>query len=250
MKFFLFFLFFFGGLFAQEKPTTTVVLHPYRKATLSFKVKGFLQEYKGKEGASFEKGSLLAVLEDAPYREVVEKYKTMVTEAKNRVVFTQKNREHGEKLFQSSNLGALELDQRIYENLQAKAAYQKALYDCNLAQMDWQGCKLFAPFAGRIVKKIAQEHEWIDVGQELMTILDDTSLLAVMYLPSSQLARFPLGKILKITLTETGLTYEAVVEEISAEIDPRSHTFELKAKIPNPEKKIRTGMTGTLVHEE
>ena len=50
----------------------------------------------------------------------------------------------------------------------------------------------------------------------------------------------------KIEIVENHSVVHAVIVEISPNIDPGSHTFEVKAEIDNSEYKLRAGMMGKI----
>ena len=118
-----------------------------------------------------------------------------------------------------------------------------------MAEIDLKACRLVAPFPGRLIKKLVQEHEFVRASQQVINIIDDYQLLAVMHLPSSEINKVAIGKRMRVWIDETRTEHEGTVNVISGEIDPGSRTFEIKVLIDNRDRKLAAGMSGKLMKQ-
>ena len=112
-----------------------------------------------------------------------------------------------------------------------------------------KACRLVAPFAGRLIKKLVQEHEFVRASQQVINIIDDYQLLAVMHLPSSEINKVAIGKRMRVWIDETRTEHEGTINVISGEIDPGSRTFEIKVLLDNRDRKLAAGMSGKLMKQ-
>jgi RND family efflux transporter MFP subunit len=128
----------------------------------------------------------------------------------------------------------------------AIAKQKAALTNMNMAKLNLDSCKIIAPFKGRLISRIAQEHEYLKAGQPVLSVIDDTKLLAVVHLPSGLKNSLKIGQEFEIKVDETGQTYKGKVHEISGEVDPGSKTFSIKLLVDNPQGVLSPGMSGSL----
>jgi multidrug efflux pump subunit AcrA (membrane-fusion protein) len=107
------------------------------------------------------------------------------------------------------------------------------------------GCTVRAPFPGRVVKMIVNEHENVFPNDQLISLLDDSLLEIELILPSKSLAWLKVGTTFEYTVDETGLRYPATVQDIGANVDPASQTVKVKGLFRTQPDNVLAGMSGT-----
>ncbi len=225
------------------------VLFPIRQTVISAEVDSQVTSYKFKEGATFEKGELLVTLNDSSYVQRLEKAKAAVIEAKAGLEYAKKTLERNQELYGKELTGLQELEKSELEvavNL-SKVSFNEA--NLKMAELDLAACKVTAPFSGRIVRKFVQEFEFVRYGIQLVSIIDDSRILAVMHLPSVDKQNLKIDQEMKIKIDETGSIHIGKVYEISAEADPASRTFEVKVVLDNAGRQLSSGWSGQLIKE-
>lgn len=215
-----------------ELSPVKIVLFPFKRAVISTIINSSVKEYMFKEGESFSEGDIIVKLDDAIYNQRFIKTKTYST-------FATRAYQNNLKLAEKGGIGQYELEKSKFEN-EAAAAEMK------IAQIDLDACIIKAPFSGRLVKKIVKEYEFVRIGQPVLEIINDYQLLAVMHLPSTQRESVKNEQEIQFRIDETGASCNGKIYEISAEIDPRSRTFELKILIDNKDQKLSAGMSGVM----
>jgi RND family efflux transporter MFP subunit len=205
-----------------------------------------VKKYLFKEGESFAGNELLVIFDDSIYKQKYDKAKAAYLEAKSGVDFANKNWVRAKDLYNKGIQGLQELEKSQFEYEVSKSKLTFHAANMKLAELDLKACRMKAPFAGRIVKKLVQEHEFIRVGQPLLKIIDDNRLLAVMHLPSKLKNKIRIGQEMQVKIDETGSAHMGTVYEIAGEIDPGSRTFEIKVLIDNNTRKLAAGMSGRL----
>lgn len=129
-----------------------------------------------------------------------------------------------------------------YEN--AKKELSLAKSNLQIAKDELDNCTIKAPFSGRIVNVLIDEHELVQKGTPLLELVNDSVLRAKFLLPSSYFKKIKKGQKVKINIIETGKKTAATVSHISAVIDPASESFMVYAEVDNTKGLLRVGMRG------
>ncbi len=226
-----------------------VVLFPIRQTIISAEVDGVITSYKFKEGEHFQKGDLVVSLDDRSYIQRLEKAKSAVTEAQAGYDFAIKNLARNKEMLEK-NIGSVqevercELERDV--NL-AKLKFNQS--NLKMAEHELAACSIKAPFNGRIVRKFIQEFEYVRMGGQLVGLIDDSRILAVMHLPSADKRTLKIDQEMRVKIDETGNVHLGKVYEISAESDPASRTFEVKVVLENADRQLSSGWSGQLIRD-
>jgi len=124
---------------------------------------------------------------------------------------------------------------------------QIAKASMNMSQIRLDDCTIKAPFSGRLTEKLVNEHEFVGTGTPIMEIINDSELLAIMYLPSDDIKKIKKDSTMLFIIDETGTKHEGKVYEISGYVYSGSRTFEIKAVIDNKDRELFSGMSGSLL---
>jgi membrane fusion protein (multidrug efflux system) len=108
-----------------------------------------------------------------------------------------------------------------------------------------RSCHIAAPFSGRVVAVMVNEHENVFPNDKLLSLLDDTSLEIELVLPSSTLAWLKRKSPFTFTIDETRREYPAKVKEIGANVDPASQTVKVVGSFGALPADVLAGMSGT-----
>ena len=80
-------------------------------------------------------------------------------------------------------------------------------------------------------------------------LVDDSTLIGKLLIPSSLMNQIRIGDELTITMIEIGEKIKATVKRMGAVIDPASSTLNIEVEIDNKEQKLKAGMSGTASFE-
>lgn len=133
------------------------------------------------------------------------------------------------------------------ELVMARSDAEKARAEQQIWQEKVRRCRVFAPYDGHVAALYAQPYEYARPGDKLMKILDDTRLEVEALIPSSWLTSITLGMPFSLLIDETGVTYQAAVKGIGAEIDSVSQTVKLIGVIQGDNRGLIAGMSGRLI---
>ena len=217
-------------LYAQEL-TTRALVKAVEHTVLSSEIAGKIVSIPKSDGQSFKKGETLAKIDCAIYNAQLEKVKTQVDIAKEKM---SKNKQ----LSQYNSSSKFEL--RISE-----IEYEKELAEYNIAKINIQRCEIRAPYNGKIVKKIASKYQNIQPNQELLEILNISNLELEVIVPSSWLIFLKKDQKFKLLIDETQEELEASIQDLGAMIDTSSQTISLRAKPISPYDTLIPGMSAT-----
>ena len=216
---------------AIELSTIRGVVKATAQATLASQVQGRISRLPFKEGQRFKKGALLVALDCSKYEAEL-----AIVQAEYRG--KKKTYENNLGLSKHQAVGQLEI-----EVSQAEA--DKAFAAVKAAQVNVNGCKVLAPFPGRVVKTIVNEHENVFPNDQLISLLDDSLLEIEIILPSKSLVWVKVGTPFGYDVDETGSRHSAVVQEVGANVDPASQTVKVKGTFRTQPENVLAGMSGT-----
>lgn len=144
------------------------------------------------------------------------------------------------RLEQLNSVGQLELDL-------SKSATQKAKAEVGANKAVLDKCQISAPFSGRVAEQKAREQQYVQAGQPLLDILDDSVLELEFLVPSTWLRWLKIGGTFEVNIDETRKNYPAKFTRIGARIDPVSQSIKVAAAINGRFPELIAGMSGKVL---
>jgi membrane fusion protein, multidrug efflux system len=127
----------------------------------------------------------------------------------------------------------------------SKAQMNKAQAETQSLQARTGSCNFKAPFDGRMVQRIIQEHESPAPNQPLIKIVDTTKLEIETIIPSKWLSWVKPGITFKFTVDETGQSLQAKLVRVGATVDAVSQTIKAYGVLTVQNPSVLPGMSGT-----
>ena len=212
-----------GALRGIVKASTQAVLHS--------QIQGRISQMPVKEGQRFEKGAALVEID-------CDKYRAELAGALAEHEAKDKTFRNNRELTKLNAVSTLELEI-------SEAEAKKAAASIRLAEINVRSCHIAAPFSGRVVAVMVNEHENVFPNDKLISLLDDTSLEIELVLPSSTLSWLKRKSTFTFTVDETRREYVAKVKEIGANVDPASQTIKVIGAFGAIPADVLAGMSGT-----
>ena len=206
------------------------------QAVLYAQVQGRVNHVPYKEGQRFMKGATLIQLD-------CDKYRAELAAAAAEHEGKQKTYQNNKELAKLNAVSTLDVEI-------SEAEAKKTLAAMRIAEIDVRGCQLAAPFAGRVVGVMVNEHEHVFPNDKLLSVLDDTSLEIELVLPSTSLAWLKRQSKFTFTVDETRRGYLARVKEIGANVDAASQTVKVTGIFEALPAEVLSGMSGSAQFEE
>ncbi len=201
------------------------------ETVISSPIVGLIGQIPSRVGARFEKGDVLVrfdCTENQARAQIAQSELTAASEA----------------LEAKIRLKAMDAASEI-EVTTAAAQAAKAEAQLKLSQYQVSQCNLQAPFKGYVVRVMGKPYQTTTVGQPLLEIISAGVPKLRVSASSKLFTRIRVGSPLKVTIDETGRTYDAAVSSINARIDPVNQTFEMEARLQGPAASVLPGMSGT-----
>ena len=206
-----------------------------RRAELSFRVPGRLAEIEVSEGESVRRGQVIARLDPTDYELALENARAEFEKARSEF-------ERSGQLVEKGHISRrrYDRDEKFFKQMSA------ALHQ---AELNLSYCVLKAPFDGVLARRRVENFQEVAAKQEIFSLRDLRELEIRVHLPESvvQLAQRDDGEGLGLSVTFplAGPTrYPLGVKEVATRADPKTQTFEVRFKLPNPEGvNLLSGMT-------
>jgi membrane fusion protein, multidrug efflux system len=230
----------------RQRPVKVIVF-PLQRAVVSSMVDTVVVKYQFMEGEIFNQNDSVCMLDERRYQQFFNKSKAVFDESIIGCKYSEDRFIRNQELYKKGIIGEDELEKSRLDRSISLTKQKNALADMTMAKLNLDSCKIIAPFTGRLVKQLVHEHEFVRAGQPILSIINDTKLLAVMHLPSSLKNSVALGQKFTVKIDETGIVYSGLIYEIAGDIDPGSRTFSIKLLIDNQKRLLASGMSGILI---
>lgn len=217
---------------ALEKQDIRAQLSPRRYTTIAAEIGAKISRISVAEGGSFRAGQTLIAFDCTLQQAQLQK-------AKAALGATERTYNANKRLEELRSIGKVEL-----EVSEAEVAKAKAEVASNAAVLS--KCAVAAPFSGRIAEQKVREQQYVQPGQALLEILDDSVLELEFIVPSRWLAWLRPGYGFTVRIDETGKSYPAKAQRIGARVDPISQSVKLSATIDGRFPELIAGMSGKI----
>ncbi len=208
-------------------------LMPKRYTTVAAEIGAKIAAMPVPEGAAFKQGQVLVQFDCALQRAQLDKAEAELEGAEQ----TLKSNLRLEEL---NSVGQLELDL-------SKSAVNKAKADVNANKAVLTKCQVIAPFTGRVAEQKVREQQYVQPGQSMLDILDDSALELEFLIPSVWLRWLKVGSAFEVQIDETRKTYPARFTRLGARVDPVSQSIKVAAAIQGRFPELMAGMSGKVL---
>ncbi len=99
-----------------------------------------------------------------------------------------------------------------------------------------------APVDGIIAQNYYENGEYIEANQKFTTLIDTTSVYALIYIQEQDMVNFTAGTPIFVTIPSITKSFSSVISEISPIADSSSGNFRVKAELDNVGGEIKPGM--------
>lgn len=208
-------------------------LSPRRFTSLSAELGARINRIAVREGESFKQGQTLIELDCSLQQAQLQK-------AQATLVGAEKTLSANQRLAALRSVGEIELET-------AQAEVEKARADVALMKTTLSKCAIYAPFSGRVAEQKIREQQFVQPGQIIVDLIDDSALELEFIVPSKWLTWLRNGSSLKVAIDETGKAYPAKVLRLGARVDPVSQSIKVVAVIDGRYPDLMAGMSGNIL---
>ena len=208
-------------------------LAPREFTTLAAEIGAKVEKLSAREGDRFSKGQILIAFDCSLQRAQLDEARATLGAAEKIVAVNK-------RLLDLQTIGRLESDVAIAE-------FDKARAKVNAMAATAGKCSVTAPFDGRVVEQKVRSQQFVQPGQALLDILDDSVLELEFVVPSKWLIWLKPGHNFQTIIDETGKNYPVKLTRVGARIDPVSQTVKVTGAIGGHFPDLSAGMSGRVL---
>lgn len=223
------------------------------------RVDGYIKRVNYREGQEVDKGAVLFVIDQRPYRAALARAEADLTRARTHAELAEREAARAEQLVEAAGMSQEELDQRRAAAAQAAADVQAAQAALATAKLQLDFTEVRAPIAGRTGRALVTEGNLVS-GQGNATLLTTVVALDqvhVHFFPDEEdflrydaMARNGArndsrqgGTPVRVGLaTDSDYPYQGVVDFLDNRLDPATGTLRVRALLDNKERRFTPGM--------
>lgn len=205
------------------------ILLPSRRACLSISVDARVREIRVQEGNMIKKGDVIALLY-GPVEEL----------DRDRAAVRLKK-----SAYENEVRKGLKASRAISDHDAVSAELDLELAKVELAQAEavLREKTVTAPWDGRVLRIFKKEGESVTQGENLVEIVDYSTIHVALYLEARQLGVFRVGEKAEVVTEGMGPGIRvAVVEMIDPVLEPGSGLFRARLKMSNEDLSLPTGL--------
>lgn len=222
-----------GTRVAIERHDIRAQLMPSRFTTIAAEIAAKVSAISSPEGSTFKAGQVLVSFDCAMQQAQLEK-------AQAELEATEQTLRANLRLQELNSVGQLELD--LSQSATRKAKAELGANNAVLAK-----CQVIAPFSGRVAEQKVREQQFVQAGQPMLDILDDSVLELEFLVPSVWLRWLKPGRAFSVHIEETRKTYPVRLQRIGARVDPVSQSVRVAASINGKFSELMAGMSGKVL---
>jgi HlyD family secretion protein len=232
-----------------------------REAVVSSKIQGRLSDLRVEEGSEVKKGDVLARLESNDYEATVERARAAVQRAEADLAEQQRQLRVATELAKESVLSEDERDAARSRVRIADASLAQAKADLSYAEAQLQNTVIRAPFAGVVVKKMAEVGESvapippgvnISTSSGAIVALADLATLEVEAdVAEANVAKVRSGQPAEVTVEAIpDRRYKAVLRQVIPTADRTKATVMVKVTILDKDDNLKPEMSAKVTFLE
>lgn len=208
-------------------------LSPRDFTTLAAEIGAKVEKISFREGDRFTRGQVLIAFDCSLQRANLAEARASVSAADKTVAVNK-------RLLELQTIGKLENDLAV-----AEADKARAKLDAGAAVV--AKCSVPAPFDGRVVEQKVRSQQFVQPGQALLDILDDSVLELDFVVPSKWMVWLKPGHTFQVSIDETAKTYPVKLTRSGARIDPISQSVKVTGAIGGHFPELTAGMSGRVL---
>lgn len=200
-------------------------------SNIASQTQGVVKKVYFRIGQKVRKNQKLLSINDDLLQKDIQIKQAKLTQAQYSLQRQQKELERYKVLLDSQSVPLQE-----YENLEYKLKSQEANIlalqaELEISQVELAKKTIYAPFEGIIVEQKVHIAEWVNVGEPVCQILNNSDVEAIVDVPSSIAKNIKLGQ--KVNLTINNKNYQGNITALIPKADIRSRTFPVHIGVKN-----------------
>lgn len=214
-----------------------------QQVNLVARVSGTLEKVEYPIGGSVKEGNALFVIEPQKYKDIVASSEAQVQSATAQLQYAKSNYERMERSSKSNAVSQNDLQQAKSSYLQAQAALNQANSQLSEASLNLSYCYITAPFTGQISKNTIDAGNYLNGGETLATIYDESKLTVEFNMGYKEFINLPQpveGTVAEIFIN--GDTIPATLQYVAPAVNLQTGSMAAQAIIDNSKYNLKSGV--------
>lgn len=194
---------------------------------------GLVREIGFQEGDTLDAGTLLVALDET-------KLAAALAESEANLKLSEANYARAEQLLRDKLISQQEFDQTS-----ATFTMMRSLVE--LRRRTLRDTRVFAPFRGTVAARLVSPGQVITRNTPLTMLVDLETVKVELNVPERYLGQIAPGQTISFAVDAyPGRKFTGTVFFVSPQLDPATRTALVKARVPNPDRRLRGGMFAKL----
>ena len=129
---------------------------------------------------------------------------------------------------------------------QTTAAFEAAKAGAATMNIQLANTRIRAPFAGIVEERYANVGDYLPVGSKCAMVMAPEPFLAIGTVSEELVSQIASGNKARVKLV-TGENVEGTVRFVAEHADPATRTFRVEVEVPNPDAKLRSGVSADIM---
>ena len=230
-----------------KKPINLVgATFPAKRSVISSEVEGVVEKVGAEEGKYVKKGEVLVKIKDEKIRLALEKLRNEKKEVSARAALYEKELSRVRDLYEKGIVSGGELDEAMAQRDSVQATLLSFESRVESAEYDLQASKITAPFNGYVTKQHTEEGQWLDVGKEVVSLVDIDTIEVVAALPERYVEDVREGMEVEVLLKSPKRIFAGKIFSVTPEAQPRTISLPVKVILDNPDHLIKSSVSAMI----
>ena len=226
----------------RSGPPISGTLEARTEARVRAELGGQVERTFADEGQRVRQGVLLARLDDSAVRDSYLSAKSAVRSAESALQIAQRNAERASRLAKAGALPERDLETAQLNVTNAEGALADARARLALAEKQLGNTMVRAPISGAVSKREVDPGDVVQVGAELFTIVDLSSLRLEATVPVEEIDRLKVSAPVEFNVSGYDRRFHGRIERINPAVDPATRQVRIYVVIPNAEQSLVAGL--------
>ncbi len=213
------------------------------RARIASEVEGVVTELAVEEGDRVEEGALLLAVDPEKRGLAARNAHAQLADANAALAEAEREQKRVVVLHEKGIASDARLDQRTTGLERARSMVEAARAGAGVAERALRDARLRAPFSGWIANREVSRGEYVRPGQPLFELVALDPIEVEFSVAERDSARVHIGQTVGVVVAPyPDETFQGEVTVISPIVDTRTRTLRVKARIANPDGRLRPGL--------
>jgi membrane fusion protein, multidrug efflux system len=234
------------------------------------RVSGYIDQITFKEGQLVKPGDVLFVIDQRPYRNILDQDKANLQRADAQRQLKVANFARAQQLFQNKVSSKEEYDTKVTDRNEAEAEFAQAQASLNSAQLNMDFTEVKSPILGRISRQLVTRGNLVQADSTVLTkVVSVDPIYAYFNIDERTVQKYhdqiqngqlqdPRVSSMPVYLQlegETGFPHEGIIDFVDNTFNASTGTLQIRGRFENkdaslyPDAFVRIRMAGTPKHE-